>query len=382
MSGDGDLNNMWNEATQDIANIDPAAENWKIQSLPLARVKKIMKSEEIIMQELERERLRRERAEGMTDNQERTNVKFMISGEAPVLMSKACELLIKDLSFRAWQHTERNRRRTLQRQDLHAAVGESEVYDFLIDIVPRVQGAAQAQPPSAPSTTAMNAPDMSMMQASLHPGFQVPQMAQVTAGLHHTTMHQAQAMAAAVPVGAPPPATHPAPAPGVVAGLDATSTPPPATMIQYTHAVPTDALNHLVQWDPTQLTFPTQVPADTTEMQAAAAAAAATANPVPGSAPAPQPLHHQAPVAMQHAPVPQPLQQPQHQQLHQPQAALQQLPQQPHQPQLQQQAQVQHAQPQQLLQLPQQTTAHQQWMDAAAIAAMGAAPPAQQAPGV
>ena len=98
------------------------------------------------MQELEKERIRRERAEGgvAEEAQDRPNIKFMISGEAPILMSKACELLIKDLSFRAWQHTERNRRRTLQRQDLHAAVGESEVYDFLIDIVPRVQ-AAQGQ---------------------------------------------------------------------------------------------------------------------------------------------------------------------------------------------------------------------------------------------
>lgn len=94
------------------------------------------------MQELEKERQEKQAAEegrvGVADVDKPT-VKFMISGEAPLLMSKACELLIKDLSFRAWRHTERNRRRTLQKQDIHAAVGESEVYDFLIDIVPRVQ---------------------------------------------------------------------------------------------------------------------------------------------------------------------------------------------------------------------------------------------------
>jgi nuclear transcription factor Y, gamma len=111
-------------------------ENWKIQALPLARIKKIMKSEEFVMHELEKERLRETGQEVEADNKPAT--KFMISGEAPLLMSKACELLIRELSSRAWQHTERNRRRTLQRQDLHAAVGESEVYDFLIDIVPRV----------------------------------------------------------------------------------------------------------------------------------------------------------------------------------------------------------------------------------------------------
>ena len=96
-----------------------------------------MKSEEFILQELEKEKLQKAAEEGQSEG-EKPQIKFMISGEAPVLMSKACELLIKDLSFRAWRHTERNRRRTLQRQDLHAAVGESEVYDFLIDIVPRV----------------------------------------------------------------------------------------------------------------------------------------------------------------------------------------------------------------------------------------------------
>jgi len=91
------------------------------------------------MQELEKEKHQKAIDEGnQGPDVDKPILKFMISGEAPVLMSKACELLIKDLSFRAWRHTERNRRRTLQRQDLHAAVGESEVYDFLIDIVPRV----------------------------------------------------------------------------------------------------------------------------------------------------------------------------------------------------------------------------------------------------
>lgn len=94
-----------------------------------------MKSEELMMQEVAKEK---EEEDGIEADRERQNVKFMISGEAPVLMSKACELIIKELAVRAWQHTERSRRRTLQRQDLHQAVSESEVYDFLIDIIPRV----------------------------------------------------------------------------------------------------------------------------------------------------------------------------------------------------------------------------------------------------
>ena len=254
------------------------------------------------MQELERERLRLERAEGVAaDNQERTNVKFMISGEAPVLMSKACELLIKDLSFRAWQHTERNRRRTLQRQDLHAAVGESEVYDFLIDIVPRVQ-TTQTQAPAGTAagavTAAMSAPDMSMMQASIPTYHQIPQMA---TALNTTTMQQtAQAMAAAVPIGAPPPAgTQPGPAPSIVPvppGVVDTSN-PQSGMIAYAPAVPTDALNHLAQWDPSQMPFQApvqapvqyQVPHQVPDGQHQAI----TANPVQGNAPPPQHLQQQ-----------------------------------------------------------------------------------------
>ena len=128
-----------------------------------------MKSEEFILQELEKDRLQKEKQERAVqgveeeeeeEEEEKPVIKFMISGEAPILMSKACELLIKELSFRAWRHTERNRRRTLQRQDLHAAVGESEVYDFLIDIVPRVtttSGSSQktqntTHPPPLPPT--------------------------------------------------------------------------------------------------------------------------------------------------------------------------------------------------------------------------------------
>jgi nuclear transcription factor Y gamma len=131
-----------------------ATENWKIQTLPLARIKKIMKSEEFILQELEKDKQQKAAEDGQGAEADKPNVKFMISGEAPVLMSKACELLIKDLSFRAWRHTERNRRRTLQRQDLHAAVGESEVYDFLIDIVPRVTTPKASVPNPADAATA------------------------------------------------------------------------------------------------------------------------------------------------------------------------------------------------------------------------------------
>ncbi len=66
----------------------------------------------------------------------------MISAEAPILFAKAAELFIRELTLRAWIHTDRNRRRTLQRNDISMAVsyGDTDQFDFLIDIVPRDEG--------------------------------------------------------------------------------------------------------------------------------------------------------------------------------------------------------------------------------------------------
>eukprot|EP00111_Clytia_hemisphaerica_P015683 TCONS_00046293-protein len=81
-----------------------------IQELPLARIKKIMKQD--------------------------GDVK-MISAEAPILFAKAAEIFISELSLRAWIHTEDNKRRTLQRNDIAMAITKYDQFDFLIDIVPR-----------------------------------------------------------------------------------------------------------------------------------------------------------------------------------------------------------------------------------------------------
>ena len=41
------------------------------------------------------------------------------------------------LTLRSWQHSEENKRRTLQRSDIAAAISKTDIYDFLIDICPR-----------------------------------------------------------------------------------------------------------------------------------------------------------------------------------------------------------------------------------------------------
>mmetsp|Transcript_15018 Transcript_15018/g.19595 ORF Transcript_15018/g.19595 Transcript_15018/m.19595 type:complete len:545 (-) Transcript_15018:202-1836(-) len=172
---DEDLQRMWNQASSDIININVGAENWhKGQLLPLARIKKIMKSEELVAAMLlqQNEEAAKEKDSSVKGNDEASSgqnasdgetkavssgtaeastsvetttfsqakgvsPRFMIAGEAPILLSKACELLVKDLTLRSWMHTLRSRRRTLQRQDVVSAVGECDIYDFLIDVIPR-----------------------------------------------------------------------------------------------------------------------------------------------------------------------------------------------------------------------------------------------------
>ncbi|GAA0153762.1 DNA-binding transcription factor [Lithospermum erythrorhizon] len=86
------------------------ATDFKNHSLPLARIKKIMKADEDVR---------------------------MISAEAPVVFARACEMFILELTLRAWNHTEENKRRTLQKNDIAAAITRTDIFDFLVDIVPR-----------------------------------------------------------------------------------------------------------------------------------------------------------------------------------------------------------------------------------------------------
>ncbi|XP_035218922.1 nuclear transcription factor Y subunit gamma-like isoform X2 [Stegodyphus dumicola] len=102
------LDVFWDREMEEIRNL--GANDFKNQELPLARIKKIMKLDEDVK---------------------------MISAEAPVLFAKAAEIFITELSLRAWVHTEDNKRRTLQRNDIAMAITKYDQFDFLIDIVPR-----------------------------------------------------------------------------------------------------------------------------------------------------------------------------------------------------------------------------------------------------
>lgn len=100
------LQGFWAKQYEEIDQVT----DFKNHSLPLARIKKIMKADEDVR---------------------------MISAEAPVIFARACEMFILELTLRSWNHTEENRRRTLQKNDIAAAITRTDIFDFLVDIVPR-----------------------------------------------------------------------------------------------------------------------------------------------------------------------------------------------------------------------------------------------------
>jgi nuclear transcription factor Y gamma len=102
------LHRFWSDQMHEIEEMTQFKQSK--MTLPLARIKKIMKFDEDVK---------------------------MISAEAPVLFAKACEMFIHELTLRAWIHTDENKRRTLQRNDIATAIARNDTFDFLIDIVPR-----------------------------------------------------------------------------------------------------------------------------------------------------------------------------------------------------------------------------------------------------
>jgi histone H3/H4 len=86
-------------------------------ALPLARIKKIMK-----------------RSAGDGSGGDGTGAR-MISGEAPVVFSRACELFVAELTRAAWAATLEGKRRTVHREDVAAAVRDTDLFDFLVDVV-------------------------------------------------------------------------------------------------------------------------------------------------------------------------------------------------------------------------------------------------------
>lgn len=98
---------LWYDQLREVQSID--FHHIK-HTLPLARIKKIMKSDEDVR---------------------------MISAEAPIVFAKACELFILDLTTKAWQQTYNDKRRTLNKGDVANAIANSDIFDFLEPVVPK-----------------------------------------------------------------------------------------------------------------------------------------------------------------------------------------------------------------------------------------------------
>ncbi|XP_068336657.1 nuclear transcription factor Y subunit C-2-like [Pyrus communis] len=96
----------WNPQLSEINNTIVTR---KHHQLPLARVKRIKKSNEEVK---------------------------LVSSETPIVFSKACESFIRELTLRSWLHTEGNKRRTLKRRDIAGAIGHDRLLEFLLDVVP------------------------------------------------------------------------------------------------------------------------------------------------------------------------------------------------------------------------------------------------------
>ncbi|KAK9811600.1 hypothetical protein WJX72_006778 [[Myrmecia] bisecta] len=139
------LRAFWEQQAQEIQQVGNDPAEFKNHQLPLARIKKIMKSDEDVR---------------------------MISAEAPVLFAKACEMFILELTLRSWSHSEENKRRTLQRNDIAAAITRTDIFDFLVDIVPREERTEEgtARPAhGAPSPQAMPNPGAGMSYGHWQP---------------------------------------------------------------------------------------------------------------------------------------------------------------------------------------------------------------------
>ena len=107
----GTLSSFWTEQLHLIQQLplSQTEQDFKTHNdLPLARIKRIMKSDEDVR---------------------------MISAEAPVLFAKACELFILELTLRSWSFSQHHKRRTLQKEDIKEAIQRTDIFDFLVDVI-------------------------------------------------------------------------------------------------------------------------------------------------------------------------------------------------------------------------------------------------------
>ncbi|XP_049388391.1 nuclear transcription factor Y subunit C-4-like, partial [Solanum stenotomum] len=99
------LEMFWKSQRSEMENVN----DFKSRLLPPpTRIKKIMKKDEDVR---------------------------MVAAESPVLMAKACELFIQDLTLRSSLNAQENHRRILKKDDLTDVIVQTDYFDFLLDVV-------------------------------------------------------------------------------------------------------------------------------------------------------------------------------------------------------------------------------------------------------
>ncbi|CAP27341.2 Protein CBR-NFYC-1 [Caenorhabditis briggsae] len=105
---------FWRERKRKMWDIpeEEMATKSKNMSVPMARVKKIMKIDE--------------------------DVRCLnIASDAPIFMAQAAEFFIEEMTAMGWQYVSEARRRILQKSDVATAVKKNEQFDFLLDFLPQ-----------------------------------------------------------------------------------------------------------------------------------------------------------------------------------------------------------------------------------------------------
>ena len=92
-----------------VKALDDKKDFKKHNDLPIARIKRIMKSDQDVR---------------------------MISAETPVIFARACEMFIMDITIRATQYAEYdNERLVLTKKSIADTIKNTDIFDFLMEIL-------------------------------------------------------------------------------------------------------------------------------------------------------------------------------------------------------------------------------------------------------
>ncbi|KAL3378162.1 hypothetical protein AABB24_004201 [Solanum stoloniferum] len=108
------LSCFWNRQKEEILRADPKRK----PEMPISRIRRAMKSNDQVK---------------------------MVSAHSTVLLSKAIEMFIMELTLRAWMQADQGKCQTLKRYDFARAIRDEELFDFLSDIVPLQTSKCQFQ---------------------------------------------------------------------------------------------------------------------------------------------------------------------------------------------------------------------------------------------